>query len=86
MVPSVPSLWRQLQKATSCRTCTSTPNLHKIVNNVRFLVFPWVCIEHLASKVLALNLRVLAADWQRFYAHEIALAETFVDTEGRSGS
>jgi len=61
-------------------------NLHKVVNNVRFLILPWVRVEHLASKVLALNLRVLAADWQSFYAHEIALAETFVDTERFQGT
>jgi hypothetical protein len=65
---------------------TRQANLHMIVNNVRFLIFPWVRIEHLASKVLALNLRVLAADWQRFYAHEIALAETFVDIERFQGT
>lgn len=61
-------------------------NLHQVVNNVRFLILPWVRISHLASKVLALNLRVLAGDWQRFYSHEIALAETFVDTERFAGT
>lgn len=47
-------------------------NLHKVVNNVRFLILPWVRVEHLASKVLAANLRVLASDWQRFYSQEMA--------------
>jgi hypothetical protein len=61
-------------------------NLHKVVNNVRFLILPWVRVEHLASKVLASNLRVLASDWQRFYSHEITLAETFVDTERYQGT
>jgi hypothetical protein len=56
------------------------------VNNVRFLILPWVQVRHLASKVLALNLRGLAADWRRFYAHEIVLAETFVDTERFRGT
>jgi hypothetical protein len=65
---------------------TRKANLHKVVNNVRFLILPWVRVEHLASKVLALNLRVLASDWQRFYSHEIALAETFVDTERFQGT
>jgi hypothetical protein len=45
-----------------------------------------VRIPHLASKVLAANLKVLAADWQRFYAHPIVLAETFVDTERFRGT
>lgn len=61
-------------------------NLHQVVNNVRFLILPWVRISHLASKVLALNLRVLASDWQHFYSHGIALAETFVDTERFAGT
>ena len=61
-------------------------NLHKVVNNVRFLILPWVRVEHLASKVLAANLRVLSSDWQRFYSHEITLAETFVDTERYQGT
>ena len=26
-------------------------NLHKVVNNVRFLILPWVRVQHLASKV-----------------------------------
>jgi hypothetical protein len=61
-------------------------NLHKVVNNVRFLILPWVRVEHLASKVLASNLRALPSDWQRFYSQEIALAETFVDTERFAGT
>jgi hypothetical protein len=65
---------------------TRKVNLHKVVNNVRFLILPWVRVEHLASKVLALNLRVLASDWQRFYCHTIAMAETFVDTERFHGT
>jgi hypothetical protein len=65
---------------------TRKANLHKVVNNVRFLILPWVQVEHLASKVLALNLRVLASDWQRFYCQAIALAETFVDIERFAGT
>jgi len=65
---------------------TREANLRKVVNNVRFLILPWVRVEHLASKVLASNLRVLPSDWQRFYSHEIALAETFVDTERFAGT
>lgn len=60
---------------------TRQANLYKVVNNVRFLILPWVRVRHLASKVLAANLRTLSSDWQSFYRHEISLAETFVDTE-----
>lgn len=65
---------------------TREANLHKVVNNVRFLILPWIRVEHLASKVLAANLRVLASDWRRFYAQEVILAETFVDTERFAGT
>jgi hypothetical protein len=65
---------------------TREANLHKVVNNVRFLILPWVRVEHLASKVLSANLRVLASDWGSFYAHEISLAETFVDIERFPGT
>lgn len=65
---------------------TRQDNLHQVVNNVRFLILPWVRVKHLASKILAANLKVLAADWQSFYAHPIVLAETFVDTERFQGT
>ena len=54
--------------------------LHLVADNVRFLVFPWVRVPHLASKVLATNLRRLSADWEQAWGHPIYLAETFVDT------
>jgi len=50
-----------------------------VANNVRFLMLPWVEVPHLASFVLAANLRRLSDDWQRVYGHRILLAETFVD-------
>jgi hypothetical protein len=50
-----------------------------VANNVRFLILPWVEVPHLASFVLAANLRRLSDDWQRVYGHRILLAETFVD-------
>lgn len=59
---------------------TKRSRLHLVANNVRFLVLPWVHVRHLASKVLALNLRRLSADWQRAWNHPVHLAETFVDT------
>jgi len=50
-----------------------------VVNNVRFLILPWINIRHLASKVLALNIRCLQKDWQDFYNQPISLLETFVE-------
>jgi hypothetical protein len=54
-------------------------NLHKVANNMRFLIPPWVRVAHLASHVLGLALRQLPQDWQRRYGHGVFLAETFVD-------
>jgi hypothetical protein len=50
-----------------------------ITNNVRFLLLPWVRVEHLASKVLGMSVRGLSVAWQARYSHPVVLAETFVD-------
>jgi hypothetical protein len=59
---------------------TKRRRLHYVANNIRFLILPWVRVRHLASKILAANLRRLSADWQRVWKHPLLLAETFVDT------
>lgn len=58
---------------------TKRARLPLVVQNTRFLLLPWVRVPHLASKVLAANLRRLCADWQVRYGHSLLLAETFVD-------
>ena len=65
---------------------TKQRNLHLIANNTRFLIPDWVRVKHLASRVLALSLRRLSADWQKIYGHPIHLAETFVDISRFSGT
>jgi hypothetical protein len=65
---------------------TREANLHKVVSNVRFLILPWINVQHLASKVLALNTRCLQADWQAFYNQRVSLLETFVDTTRFKGT
>ena len=62
--------WSQAQKKKQ---------LHLIVNNVRFLILPWVQVKYLASRILATNIKVLPSDWHAFYSHPIVLLETFVD-------
>ena len=59
---------------------TKRRRLHYVANNIRFLILPWVRVRHLASKILAANLRRLSADWQAAWKHPLLLAETFVDT------
>jgi len=58
---------------------TKYRRLHLVANNVRFLMLPGVEVPHLASRVLAANLRRLSRDWEARYGHPILLAETFVD-------
>lgn len=65
---------------------TKRRRLHLVVNNIRFLILPWVRVRHLASKVLGLNLRRLSADWQTVWKHPLLLAETFVDTTRYRGT
>lgn len=65
---------------------TKRRRLHLVTNNIRFLILPWVRVRHLASKVLAMNLRRLAADWEQAWNHPVFLAETFVDTGRHRGT
>jgi hypothetical protein len=60
--------------------------LHLITNNVRYLVLPWVRVQHLASKVLAMSLRRLRSDWTAAHGHPVWLAETFVDVSRYRGT
>jgi hypothetical protein len=53
--------------------------LHLVVNNNRFLIFPWVKVKNLASRVLALAVRRIRDDWQARYGYRPVLLETFVD-------
>jgi hypothetical protein len=54
-------------------------HLAGLANQQRFLILPWVHVPGLASHLLALATRRLAADWQARYGHPVWLAETFVD-------
>jgi hypothetical protein len=56
-------------------------NLHLIINNIRFLILPWVKVPHLASHMLAISQKRVSEDWKRIYKHPVYLLETFVDTE-----
>jgi len=65
---------------------TKRRQLRLVVDNVRFLVLPWVRVKCLASKVLACNLRRLSDDWRRAWGHPVWMAETFVDTSRFRGT
>jgi len=65
---------------------TRKKNLHLIAYQSRFLILPWVRIQHLASHLLALSTKVISQDWQELYCHPIYWIETFVDTEKFKGT
>jgi len=54
-------------------------NLAWIINNTRFLIFPWVNIKNLASHTLGKVIRRLRGDWQEKWGFQPVLLETFVD-------
>jgi len=61
-------------------------NLHMVVNNIRFLVLPWVSVKCLASKILALNIKLIKEHWPTIYQHPIYLLETFVERDRFMGT
>jgi len=60
--------------------------LHRVVNNTRFLILPWVQCCGLASKVLGMAARRLPRDWKQRYGFEPVLLETFVESPRHKGT
>jgi len=61
-------------------------NIRFVAYNTRFLILPWVRVEHLASHILGRMAARVSEDWQRMYAHPIYFLETFVDPERFRGT
>lgn len=59
--------------------------LHRVVNNNRFLILPWMRVPHVASRVLGQAARQLPGDWEDRYGYRPVLLESFVDQERFSG-
>jgi len=60
--------------------------LNRIVNNNRFVIFPWVQVKNLASYVLSQTLNLLPKDWNNKYNIKPVLVETFVDLTRYEGT
>jgi hypothetical protein len=60
--------------------------LHRIVNNARFLILPWVKCPALASRILSAIPAPLRADWTWRYGYEPVLLESFVEVPHFSGA
>ena len=61
-------------------------NLQKVINNSRFLIFPWVRVKSLASSCLALAAKIVPDDWQRCYGNRPVLIESLVETKRFKGT
>jgi hypothetical protein len=61
-------------------------NIRFVAYNSRYLILPWVHVEHLASHLLGRMVKMLAGEWQRAYGHPVYFAETFVNTERFRGT
>lgn len=60
-------------------------NLPWVINNTRFLIFPWVQVLHLASHVLGQLARRVRSDWEQCWGYRPVLMETFVEPERYRG-
>jgi hypothetical protein len=60
--------------------------LQFIANNHRFVILPWVRVDHLASHILGQITQRIAADWQPRYRHLIDVLETFVQPDRFRGT
>jgi SRSO17 transposase len=80
--------WQSAVERLDCRDRLAALNgraewrarfLAHAVNNVRFLIVPWLQVRHLASALLGESLKRLQKDWPRRYGSPVWLAESFVD-------
>jgi hypothetical protein len=60
--------------------------LHRVVNNARFLILPWVQCHGLASRILSGILQPLRTDWRLRYGYQPVLLETFVQIPRFTGT
>lgn len=65
---------------------TRMKNIKHIVNNFRFIIFPWAKIKYLASHLLGANIPILIKDWKVQYNVDVFLLETFVQKDRFRGT
>lgn len=60
--------------------------LHRVIDNSRFLILPWVQGKNLASRILATCIRRLPELWEERYHYRPLLLETFVEKQRFTGA
>lgn len=61
-------------------------NIRFLAYNTRFLLLPFIRVEHAASHILGCMARLVSEDWERVYGHPVHYLETFVDPERFRGT
>jgi hypothetical protein len=61
-------------------------HLRFVVNNTRYLLFPWIHVKNLASRILGMAARRLPTDWHDRYGYRPVLMETFVHADRHAGT
>lgn len=61
-------------------------NIKFIINNVRFLILPWVKVPNFGSFILSRCIKVVTQDWERYYGVRPILLETFVEKDRFKGT
>jgi hypothetical protein len=61
-------------------------NIRFLAYNTRFLLLPFLRVEHAASHILGCMSRLLSEDWERVYGHPVYYLETFVDPQRFRGT
>ncbi len=57
-----------------------------VIQNIRFLIFPWVNVKNLASYAMGKILRHICDDWENKWGYRPVLAETFVEPTRYKGT
>jgi hypothetical protein len=61
-------------------------NIRFLAYNTRYLILPFVRVEHLASHILGCMAQRLSEEWNRIYGHPVHYLETFVDPDRFRGT
>jgi len=61
-------------------------HLNWIINNNRFLIFPWIKIDNLGSKIFSLAAKQVPIEWEKKFNYKPVLFETYVDRRQFHGS
>lgn len=60
--------------------------IHLVINNNRFVIFPWVQLQNLGSMILSVLAQQIRGDWKTAYGYEPVVMESFVDTSSYKGT